>query len=212
MSTDFTVHVVDDDPAVRQSLRALLRSTGRQFAGHASAEEFLLSYHPEQPGCVVLDVRMPGMSGIELQLELAARGISIPVIFVTAYADVPMAVRALKGGAIDFLQKPFSRQALIECLDRACEADRQARAVAAECVGIEERLARLTPREREVMRHLVDGHSNRTIATDLTLSVRTVEAHRAEVLRKVGVRSAAGLVRVVLLSQRATEAAAGGRR
>jgi two-component system response regulator FixJ len=123
-----------------------------------------------------------------------------------------MAVRALKGGAIDFLQKPFSCQALVECLDRACEADRRARAVAAECVGVEARVASLTRREREVMSHLVGGRSNRAIAEDMKLSVRTVEAHRAEVLRKGGVRSAAGLVRVVLLSEHAAESAAGGRR
>lgn len=197
-----TVHVVDDDPAVRQSLRALLKSVGRRFVGHASAEEFLKTYVPDKPGCLILDVRMPGMTGIELQKELERTGIDIPIIIVTAYGDVPTAVSALKDGAVDFLQKPFSRKALVDCIDRALAVDRQRRAIATECSGIEERLASLTPREREIMQQLIEGHANRKIAEALGLSVRTVEAHRAEVLRKMEVPSAASLVRVVLLSRR----------
>jgi len=202
VSTDATVHVVDDDAAVRQSLRALLKSLGHDFVGHASAEEFLRVYDPEQPGCLILDVRMPGMTGIELQQELQRTGIDIPVIIVTAFGDVPMAVDALKDGAVDFLQKPYSRKALANSIDRALKVDREQRAVTAECSGVDERLASLTPREREVMHHLVAGLANRAIAETLDLSVRTVEAHRAEVLRKMAVSSAAGLVRVVLLSER----------
>ena len=202
MSSDATIHVVDDDSAVRQSLRALLKSLGHRFACHASAEEFLQTYDPEDPGCLILDVRMPGMTGIELQHELQRTGIEIPIIIVTAFGDVPMAVDALKEGAVDFLQKPFSKKALADCIERALKVDRERRAVAAECTGIEERLASLTPREREVMQHLVEGRANRAIAETLDLSVRTVEAHRAEVLRKMAVGSAAGLVRVVLLSER----------
>lgn len=202
MNTNATVHVVDDDPAVRQSLRALLKSVGRRFVGHASAEEFLNAYDPEQPGCLVLDVRMPGMTGPELQKELERTGIRIPIIVITAYGDVPMAVETLKDGAIDFLQKPFSRKALLDCIDRALKVDRRRRAVAVECAGLDERLASLTPREREVMQHLIEGEANRAIAETLDLSVRTVEAHRAEVLRKMAVASAASLVRVMLLSER----------
>ncbi len=197
-----TVHVVDDDPAVRQSLRALLKSMGRRFAGHANAEEFLKSYDPEKPGCLILDVRMPGMTGLELQKELERTGIEIPIIIVTGYGDVPTAVDALKEGAVDFLEKPFSRKALVDCIDRALAVDRRRRAIAVECGGIDARLASLTPREREIMGQLIEGHANRKIADALGLSVRTVEAHRAEVLRKMQVPSAASLVRVVLLSQR----------
>jgi len=187
---------------VRETLTVVLEAEGHRVTAAASGAEALKQLEASPFQLMLTDLRMPGMTGIELQQELQRTGIDIPVIIVTAFGDVPMAVDALKDGAVDFLQKPYSRKALANSIDRALKVDREQRAVTAECSGVDERLASLTPREREVMHHLVAGLANRAIAETLDLSVRTVEAHRAEVLRKMAVSSAAGLVRVVLLSER----------
>src|ERR1700761_5365029 len=161
------VFVVDDDEAVRNSLRLLLKSVGLMPSVMSSAREFLDKYDPAQPGCLVLDIRMPEMSGLELQEQLNLRGAVVPVIFITGHGDVPMAVEALQAGAFDFLQKPFRDQDLIDRIQRALEKDRSTRAILNERTLIRERLASLTPREREVLDMITAGKSNKVMATEL---------------------------------------------
>src|SRR5215472_4337362 len=193
-----TVFVVDDDEGVRNSLRFLLKSVGQQTHTLASATEFLETYKPSQPGCLVLDVRMPGMSGLELQQQLNLRGAIIPVIFITGHGDIPMAVEAMQQGAFDFLQKPFRDQDLIDRVQRALEKDRVNRAELTERGRIRERHEQLTPREREVLALVTRGKPNKVMAADLGLSQRTVEIHRARVMEKMGASSLAHLVRMVM--------------
>jgi len=192
------VFIVDDDEAVRNSLRMLARSVGLTATPFSSAQEFLQHYDPVAPGCLVLDVRMPGMSGIELQQQLNLRGAVIPVIFITGHGDVPMAVEAMQQGAFDFLQKPFRDQDLIDRLQRALEKDRATRAELAQRDRLRERRDSLTPREREVLELLIQGRPNKVMAADLGLSQRTVEIHRARVMEKMGAGSLAQLVRMAL--------------
>ena len=201
MSADPTVFVVDDDPAMRQSLRWLLQSVGLAVETYPTAETFLAAVDGARPGCLVLDVRMPGMSGLHLQEELKHRGIMLPIIVVTGYAEVPTAVRALKTGAIDFIEKPFSDQLLVESVRHALALDQQARATEAERAQITTRLALLSTREREVMERVTEGKPNKVIATELGIGEKTVEVHRANVMRKLCVNSVAALIRLVLLSQ-----------
>jgi RNA polymerase sigma factor (sigma-70 family) len=198
METDPTVFVVDDDPAMRQSLRWLIESVNVAVETYAAAQDFLAAYDPNRPGCLVLDVRMPGMGGLDLQAELARREIEVPVIIITGYAEVPTAVRALKSGALDFIEKPFSDQLLLDRIQQAIASDRQARVRRHERAALAARVAQLTPREREVMQLVVAGSSNREIAAELGLSVKTVEVHRARVMEKMKVDSLADLVRIVL--------------
>ena len=192
------VFVVDDDEGVRNSLRFLLKSVGLETRALASASEFLDAYQPAQPGCLVLDVRMPGMSGLELQQQLNLRGAVIPVIFITGHGDIPMAVEAMQQGAFDFLQKPFRDQDLIDRIQRALERDGRNRAALDEHARIRERLDSLTPREREVLALMTRGKPNKIMAAELGLSQRTVEIHRARVMEKSGAASLAQLVRMVL--------------
>ncbi len=192
------VFIVDDDEAVRSSLRLLLKSVGLVPNALGSAREFLEKYEPAQPGCLVLDVRMPEMSGLELQEQLNRQGAVIPVIFITGHGDVPMAVEAMQAGAFDFLQKPFRDQDLIDRIQRALEKDRANRAVLAERSLIRERLESLTPREREVLTMVSSGKANKVMAADLGVSQRTVEIHRARVMEKMGASSLAQLVRMVM--------------
>ena len=193
-----TVFVVDDDEGVRNSLRFLLKSVGLTTRALASASEFLEVYKHNQPGCLVLDVRMPGMSGIELQQQLNVRGATIPVIFITGHGDIPMAVEAMQHGAFDFLQKPFRDQDLIDRIQRALERDARNRAALAQHVRIRERLESLTPREREVLMLMTRGKPNKVMAAELGVSQRTVEIHRARVMEKSGANSLAHLVRMVM--------------
>lgn len=193
-----TVFVVDDDEAVRNSLRFLLKSVGLATQTMASAREFLDSYKPQQPGCLVLDVRMPGMSGLELQQQLNLRGAVIPVIFITGHGDVPMAVEAMQQGAFDFLQKPFRDQDLIDRIQRALERDSRSRTTLAQHTKIRERLDSLTEREREVLTLITRGMPNKVMAAELGVSQRTVEIHRARIMEKSGAPSLAQLVRMVL--------------
>ena len=192
------VFVVDDDESVRGSLRYLLGSVGLECQALASATEFLAVYDPGQAGCLVLDVRMPGMSGLELQQQLNLRGAIIPVIFITGHGDIPMAVEAMQQGANDFLQKPFRDQDLIERIQRAIEKDARTRAALEQRESIHERLAMLTSREREVLVLMTQGKANKIMAHELGLSQRTVEIHRARVLEKSGASSLAQLVRMVM--------------
>jgi len=194
------VYVVDDDEAVRNSLRMLLKSLGIAAVTHGSAAEFLAGYDPEQPGCLVLDVRMPEMSGPELQDELNRRGAIIPVIFVTGHGDVPMAVEAMHRGAVDFLQKPFGDKDLVDRIQRALTADRGNRALLGEKDQIRARIALLTPRERQVLELVILGEANKVIAGHLGVSQRTVEIHRAHVMEKMGVSALAHLVRMSIVA------------
>ena len=193
-----TVFVVDDDEGVRNSLRFLLKSVGVATRTLASAKEFLDTYKPNQAGCLLLDVRMPGMSGIELQQQLNLRGAVIPVIFITGHGDVPMAVEAMQQGAFDFLQKPFRDQDLIDRIQRALERDARNRAALEQRAGIRERLESLTPREREVLTLMTRGHPNKIMAAELGVSQRTVEIHRARVMEKTRADSLAQLVRMAM--------------
>ena len=193
-----TVFVVDDDEAVRASLRLLLKSVGLPATAYSSAQEFLANYDPRHPGCVVLDVRMPGMSGLELQQILNMRGATIPVIFITGHGDIPMAVEAMQHGAFDFLQKPFRDQDLLDRVQRALERDDRTRQELKEKDRIRDRLTSLTPREHEVLALITRGKPNKVVAADLGVSQRTVEIHRARVMEKMGASSFAQLVRMVL--------------
>ncbi len=198
MSPEVTVFVVDDDQAVRDSLALLVHSVGLQVETFASAGDFLDSYRPDRRGCLITDIRMPGMSGLELQERLCADGHHIPVIVLTGFGDVPTAVRALKGGAVDFLEKPFNPQALLDLVQQAIAQDAEIRAQAAHEARLAERKALLTPREQEVMELVVAGKANKVIAIDLSISERTVELHRARIMKKMQARSLAELVRMVL--------------
>lgn len=192
-----TVFVVDDDVAVRQSLSLLIRSMGLSVESFESAQTFLSACDPERSGCLVLDIRMPGMSGLEMQEELHRRTIDLPVIFITGHGDVAMAVRAMKLGAVDFIEKPFNDQQLLDRINQALEVDRAARAARAERATLASRIELLSPREREVMDRIVAGQANKVIAIELGLSERTVEIHRAKVMTKTGARSLAELVTMV---------------
>jgi len=192
------VFVVDDDEAVRSALKLLLKSVGLTATALPTAQQFLATYDPLQPGCLVLDVRMPGMSGLELQEHLNLKGAVIPVIFITGHGDVPMAVEAMQQGAFDFLQKPFRDQDLIDRIQKALAKDKQNRAELGERSRNRERFESLTPREREVLALVASGKPNKVMAGDLGLSQRTVEIHRARVMEKMGVSSLAQLVRIVM--------------
>ena len=193
-----TVYIVDDDSGVRSSIRVLMKSVGLPALPFASAKDFLAAYHPNSPGCLVLDIRMPGMSGLELQEELNERGAVIPVIFITGHGDIPMAVEAMRQGAFDFLQKPFRDQDLIDRIQQALARDAETRQSLQEHARIRGRIASLTPREREVLELLTSGKANKMMAQDLGLSQRTVEIHRAHVMEKMGAKSVAQLVRMVM--------------
>ena len=196
MPAEPTVFVVDDDQAVRESLRWLVESVGLAVRTHGSAQAFLDEYDPQHPGCLVLDVRMPGASGIELQEDLRDMGSEIPIIFITGHADVATAVRAMKAGAVDFIEKPFSDQLLLDHIHRSIEQDRERRAERARALDIMGRRESLTPRQRRVMDLVVGGSLNRMIAQELGIGVKTVEAHRAKVMEKMKARSVAELVKL----------------
>jgi len=196
-----TVFVVDDDPAVRQSLHWLIESVGLAVKTYETANEFLEQYNPNTQGCLVLDVRMPGLSGLDLQERLASKHIEIPTIVITGHADVPMAIRAIKAGALDFIEKPFNDQVLLERIGQALALDAKIRQSQHERAEIAARLESLTAREREVMQMVVDGKANKVIADQLGVSQKTVEVHRANVMKKMQVDSLAELVRLALAAE-----------
>lgn len=191
-----TVLVVDDDPSVLKALALLLRSMELNVATFCSPHEFLEQYQPGTHGCLVLDFSMPNLNGLELQQELAARDIGLPVIFLTGHGDIPMSVQAMKQGAVDFLTKPVHDQDLIDAIHAAFEMDRINRRTRAELAEIRQRLAALTPREREVLKHVVAGRLNKQIAADLGTVEKTIKVHRAHLMTKLKVRSLADLVRL----------------
>jgi len=195
---DPIVYVVDDDDAVRGSIELLLESVSLKVSTFVSAQEFLEKHDPDRPGCIVLDLRMPGMSGLELQEELNRRGSDLRIVFVTGHGDVPVAVSAMRAGAVDFLQKPFRDEELLSRVRKALERGTRAHDEREHRDRIRERIDRLTPREREVMSHVVAGEPNKAIAMDLGVSERTVEIHRARVMQKMEAGSLAELVRMAL--------------
>ena len=198
MTAEATVFVVDDNIGVRASLQSLLESAGLAVETYASGDEFLAAYDPEREGCLVLDVRLRGSNGLDLQDELRRRNALLPIIVLTGHGNVPTSVRALKAGAVDFLQKPVPPKVLLERISAALDSDRQARVKTAERSAVIERLAHLTPRERQVLELLVAGNTSKEIAAALQVSVRNVEGHRRMVLSKMQVSSAAQLVHTVL--------------
>jgi FixJ family two-component response regulator len=199
MSATPTVFIVDDDSAMRDSLSFLIGSVGRKVETYASAEEFLDAYDNERPGCIVLDVRMPGLSGLELMEKLGQDRFAPPALLITGHGDIPMAVRALKAGAFDFIEKPFSDQVLLERIQQALQKDNADRASEHDRSDIERRAARLTSREAQVFELVVDGKPNKVVASDLGLSQKTVEVHRAHVMEKMRAESFADLVKMAVV-------------
>ncbi|MBT4838851.1 MAG: response regulator transcription factor [Methylococcales bacterium] len=195
-----TVFIVDDDQAMRNSLRWLLESVGRKVETYESANHFLSDYYPGRSGCLVLDVRMPGMSGLELQEKLVSDQITMPVIIITGHGDVPMSVRAMKAGAVDFVEKPFNDQVLLDCIQRALDQDEKQRGQQSKRADVASKLAQLTPREHEVMKMVVSGKPNKVVADQLNVSAKTVEAHRAKVMEKMQASSLAELVKMALIA------------
>lgn len=193
-----TAYVVDDDEAIRTLWRWLMESNGIAVQTFATAAEFIAAYKEGDVACLVLDVRLPGMSGLELQEYLKRKGIEIPIVFVSGHGDVPTAVSAIKGGAVDFIQKPFGYRDVLSIIRRAFERGAEMREKRARRSHVAERLATLTEREREVMQRVIEGKLNKVIADDLGISVKTVEFHRAKVMEKMGADSVAGLVQLMM--------------
>ena len=191
-----TVFIVDDDPSIRFAMQALMDSVNLPHEIFASADEFLEKVTDQRPGCLVLDIRMPGLGGLELQQELLGRGNTVPIIFITGHGDVPMAVEAMQKGAVDFIQKPFRDQDLLDRIREALTTDKERREEQQKHAEVAERLARLTNREREVFDLVVTGKPNKVIAYELGVSQRTVEIHRARVMEKMQARSLADLVKM----------------
>ena len=198
---DPTVFVIDDERTVRESIRWLVESVGLNVETFASAREFIDSHDRARPGCIVLDLRMPAMGGVEAQETFRAREINLPVIVITGYADVSTAVRVLKQGAVDFIQKPFSDQLLLDRIHECIERDAEERRNHAARAEVSARLASLSPREDEVLRMVVAGDANKTVARKLGISPKTVEVHRANLMRKTQAKSLAELVQMVLASE-----------
>jgi two-component system response regulator TtrR len=198
LSAEPTVFVVDDDASIRELLTWLMKRNNLPVQAFGDAQQFLAAYGADQPGCLVLDLHLPGMSGLDLQQYLKAQGVLIPVIFLSGGADVPKAVRALREGAIDFLEKPFDYKRVVELVKECLERDRASRAGRDRRRAVSERLGQLTQREREVLDLVVAGRMNREIAEALDISIKTVEAHRARLMEKLGVGSVAELVQAVV--------------
>lgn len=198
MTMDPIVYVVDDDQAMVESLSWMIESVGLKPKTYIRAQDFLLDYSPSQHGCLLLDVRMPGMSGPELQLKLNELGATLPIIFISGHGDVPLAVRVMKAGAVDFLTKPFNDQILLESINKALRLDKTSREKQQENAQAEAKFALLSPREVQVLQGIVAGKQNKVISAELNISLKTVEAHRASVMKKMSVKSVPELVKLVL--------------
>ncbi|MEN8802634.1 MAG: response regulator [Thiogranum sp.] len=194
MSQDQTIFVVDDEPDVRAALGMLIKSVGLKPEIYETPQDYLDAYDPERPGCLVLDMRMPGMSGLDLQAKLASMGLHPPIIMISGHGEIPNAVQAVQSGAIDFLQKPVSDQLLLDRIQQALRLDTENRKHYIECQELEMRYTSLTPREREVLEGVIAGKLNKTIADELKVSTRTVEIHRAHVMEKMQAASLSALV------------------
>ena len=193
---DAVVYVVDDDRGVREGTRNLIESVGLRVQTFASAQEFLAAQRSEEPGCLVLDVRLPGLSGLELQKELGKTGDPLPIVFVTGHGDIPMTVQAMKAGAIEFLTKPYRDQQLLDAVSHAIDRNRQERKQRRELLELRARYETLTPREREVMAHVVKGLLNKQVGGELGMSETTVKFHRAQLMQKMKAESLPDLVRI----------------
>lgn len=191
-----TVFVIDDDASLRDALKSLIRSVGLRIEAYGSTQDFLQRKSPEGPSCLVLDIRLPGRSGLEFQRELAASDIPIPIIFITGHGDISMSVRAMKAGAVEFLTKPFRDQDLLDAIQIALEKDSERRQLEAQKANLQQRLESLTPREREVLPLVVSGLLNKQIAAEIGTSENTVKVHRSQLMRKMGAESLADLVRI----------------
>ena len=198
MSDQERVYIVDDDEAVRDSIGMLLETVDIPYVTYPDAQSFLAEADPSQVNCLVLDIRMPGMSGLELQEKLASMEVDVPIVFITGHGDIPMAVEAMRRGAVDFLRKPFRDQELLDRIQEALSQDAQNRGQAADVESLRARVAELTPREQEVFKRVASGQANKVIAIELGISERTVEIHRSQVMHKTGARSLAELVRMKL--------------
>jgi FixJ family two-component response regulator len=190
------IFIIDDDASVREALEDLLRSVGLGVESFASTQEFLKSKRPDAPGCIVLDVRLPGPSGLEFQRTLMKSGINLPVIFISGHGDISMSVQAIKAGAIDFLTKPLHEQKLLDAIQTGIERDRARRAEEKDIAQVKERFETLTPREQEVLMIVITGRPNKQIAAELTLSEMTVKIHRSQMMRKMRAKSLVDLVRM----------------
>jgi len=190
------IFVVDDDPSVRDAIGNLLDSVGMRWAGFGSTEDFLSSVRPDAPSCLLLDVRLPGLNGLEFQDVLGKLGIHIPIVFITAHGDVPMTSRAMKAGAVDFLTKPFQKKPLLDAIAEALDRDKSARRAEAAISGLKAHIEQLTPREREVMDLVVEGYMNKEVASRLGVTEITVKVHRGRVMEKMEADSLADLVRM----------------
>lgn len=202
MPIEPVVYIVDDDEAVRDSLRWLVESVGHKASTFASANEFLEAFEPALKGCLVLDVRMPGTSGLDLQEELGNRNCDLPILMITGFGEVQGAVRALKAGALDYLEKPVSDQTLLDRIHECLERHARIREDQAGQIDIEARLASLTPRQREVMELVLDGKANKEIASHMDISIKTVESHRSRVMHKMAASTVAELARISLVTSR----------
>ncbi len=192
-----SVYVIDDDPSVRKSLQRLLTVYGFMVKTYASAQEFMGDIEVKSPDCLVLDVRLPGLDGLELQKLLGEKGMAIPIVFITGHGDIPMSVRAMKAGAVDFLAKPFSDEDLLSAVKQAIEKSRQEKALTADIARIQEKLILLTPRELEVMRFVATGQLNKQIASQLGVTEKTIKVHRGRAMHKLQIRSIAELIRML---------------
>jgi FixJ family two-component response regulator len=190
------VHVIDDDPSLRDALESLFRSVGLEVRSYGSTREFVEAKRPDRPACLVLDIRLPGASGLEFQSQLAELGIALPVILMTGHGDIPMSVRGMKAGAVDFLPKPFRDQDMLDAVTTAIERDRRDREASAQQEAIRARYATLSPREQQVMALVTAGKLNKQVAGDLSLSEITVKIHRGSAMRKMGARTLPDLVRM----------------
>ena len=195
-SSDAIVFIVDDDSSVRTALKRLIKSVGHTVTTFSSAREFLDHDHPDVPSCLVLDIRMPGLSGLELQEEMAAQGLTMSIIFITGHGNIPISVRAMKAGAVDFLEKPFDDQVLLDAIHHAIAKDTQAKQEQTEIDEVKQRVASLTPREHDVFSLVITGMLNKQIAFELGTSEKTVKVHRARVMQKMSAKSLADLVRL----------------
>ena len=198
MSDQERVYIVDDDEAVRDSIGMLLETVDIPYVTYPDAQSFLAQVDPSQVNCLVLDIRMPGMSGLELQEKLAAMEVDVPIVFITGHGDIPMAVEAMRRGAVDFLRKPFRDQELLDRIQEALSRDAQNRGQAADVESLKARVAELTPREQEVFKRVASGQANKVIAIELGISERTVEIHRSNVMQKTSSRSLADVVRLLI--------------
>lgn len=198
MTSDSTVFIVDDDQAMAESLAWMINSVGFKTQVYSNAQDFLNDYRAEQHGCLILDVRMPEISGPELQEKLLQKKMNIPIIFISGHGDIPLAVRVMKAGAIDFLAKPFNDQVLLEVINKAIRIDKENRQKALFSSEVAQRADQLTPREHEIMCKIVVGKLNKVISSELDISLKTVEAHRSNIMKKLQVKSLPELVRIAL--------------